>query len=57
MRIDITGADGTSVTVKISGGYNPDLLEDATSRACRAFKEALAAQTEFADAEPVEEDQ
>lgn len=59
MRVCIDDPDwSVSVTMSISGGYNPDVLDDLRRRAAETFKAALAAKvdatgTEVGDETPM----
>lgn len=32
MRVTLTAADGTNVEIRVPGPYNPDILDDVTTR-------------------------
>jgi len=44
MRISVDDPDWSiSVSMSVSGGYNPDILDDLQRRAMRSYTEALTA--------------
>lgn len=45
MQVKLTVGD-YFVEVNVTGKYNPDILEDIANRACRVYRDALAANLE-----------